>query len=301
MLSDGRMLYVPGVGQWDGQTWTYELPDGLGSVRQLADSQGYLVQRYDYSPFGEMAASEGKRTNALRYAGEQWDSDAGLLYLRARWYDPSVGRFTTPDPFPGFVVLPQTQNPYVYVNNNPINLTDPSGEVVPIPVVVIDVGIVVIVVVVAWGGYTFYVSPNAAKNRAAFANDVCQVAGGAWNHFNESTAMYRTIVGLTMAYASTVFATETRQISDGRKVRVRPLKPSEVPHEWELAKQKGCVSVHTPIDRDKCKFQNDVYIVKPDGTGLRKITEGQQLSALQCTPGGWRGFRTVSDVQWVPQ
>jgi RHS repeat-associated protein len=136
MLSDGSVLYVPGVGQWDGQAWTYELPDGLGSVRQLADAQGYLVQRYEYGPFGEMLASEGQRTNSLRYTGEQWDGDTGLLYLRARWYDPSVGRFTTRDPFPGFAVLPQTQHPYVYVGNNPINLTDPSGKLFFIPVLI---------------------------------------------------------------------------------------------------------------------------------------------------------------------
>jgi YD repeat-containing protein len=80
MLSDGRVLYVPGVGQWDGKDWTYELPDGLGSlalseaegVRQLADSQGYIAQRYDYSPFGEALASEGKRTNSLRYTGKRF-------------------------------------------------------------------------------------------------------------------------------------------------------------------------------------------------------------------------------------
>ncbi len=61
-------------------------------------------------------------------------------------------------------------------------------------------------------------------------------------------------------------------------------------------------SVHTPIDRDKCKFQNDIYIVKSDGTGLHSITEGQQLSALECSPGGWRGYHKIlGDVQWVPK
>ncbi len=49
-----------------------------------------------------------------------------------RWYDPAVGRFTTRDPFPGFASLPQTQHPYVYVGNNPVNLTDPGGEIAPI-------------------------------------------------------------------------------------------------------------------------------------------------------------------------
>jgi RHS repeat-associated protein len=137
MLSDGSKWYVPGMGQWDGKEWTYELPDGLGSVRQLADSQGYLVQRYDYSPFGEMLASEGQRANSLRYTDEQWDSDAGLLYLRARWYDPATGRFTTRDPFRGFAEFPQTQHPYVYAGNDPINLTDHSGKLFFIPVLIV--------------------------------------------------------------------------------------------------------------------------------------------------------------------
>jgi outer membrane protein assembly factor BamB len=51
-----------------------------------------------------------------------------LLYLRARWYDPATGRFLTRDPFPGLASLPQTQHAYVYVGNNPVNLTDPSGR-----------------------------------------------------------------------------------------------------------------------------------------------------------------------------
>ncbi len=130
MLGDGGNLYLPGVGQFDGAAWTYPLPDALGSVRQLADAQGYVVQRYDYGPFGEMLAEEGKRTSSLRYTGEQYDGDTGLLYLRARWYDATTGRFTTRDPFPGLAALPQTLHPYVYALNNPINLTDPSGEFV---------------------------------------------------------------------------------------------------------------------------------------------------------------------------
>jgi RHS repeat-associated protein len=129
-LSDGGTLFVPGVGQHDGTAWTYQLTDALGSVRQLADAQGYVVQRYDYGPFGETLKVEGKKSNTLRYTGEQTDNDTGLVYLRARWYDAMTGRFTTRDPFPGLPILPQTLHPYVYVNNNPINLTDPSGEFV---------------------------------------------------------------------------------------------------------------------------------------------------------------------------
>jgi RHS repeat-associated protein len=86
------------------------LTDGLGSVRQLSDAQGNIVQRYDYSPFGEVFAAEGQRPSALRYIGEQTDIDTGLVYLRARWYDPATGRFTTRDPFRGLAGYPQTQH-----------------------------------------------------------------------------------------------------------------------------------------------------------------------------------------------
>ena len=128
LLSDGSTLYVPGVGQWNGTSWVYELTDGLGSVRQLSDASGNIMQSYTYSPFGEIIAAAGSRSSALQYTGEQNDLDTGLIYLRARWYDPATGRFTTRDPFRGLAGYPQTQHPYVYVQNNPINLTDHSGE-----------------------------------------------------------------------------------------------------------------------------------------------------------------------------
>ena len=51
-FSHGNTLYVPGVGQWNGSTWVYESTDGLGSVRQLSDAQGNIVQTYTYAPFG---------------------------------------------------------------------------------------------------------------------------------------------------------------------------------------------------------------------------------------------------------
>jgi RHS repeat-associated protein len=110
LLSDGTTLYVPGVGQWNGTSWVYELTDGLGSVRQLSDAQGNIVQRYEHSPFGEVLAAQGQRPSALQYTGEQNDLATGLIYLRARWYDPATGRFTTRDPFRGLAGYPQTQH-----------------------------------------------------------------------------------------------------------------------------------------------------------------------------------------------
>jgi len=73
MLSEGASPYFPGVGWWDGQAWAYVLSDGLGSVRQLADAGGHVVQRYDYTPFGETLAAQGTWESTLRYTGEHWE------------------------------------------------------------------------------------------------------------------------------------------------------------------------------------------------------------------------------------
>ena len=85
-----------------------------------------MVGTYRYAPFGAVLAG-GASNNPRRFTSEIQDP-TGLIYLRARWYDPGTGRFLTRDPFPGLAMLPSTQHPYVYVGNNPVNLTDPSGE-----------------------------------------------------------------------------------------------------------------------------------------------------------------------------
>jgi hypothetical protein len=51
-----------------------------------------------------------------------------LTFLRARYYDPSVGRFLTRDTYPAYAPVPQTLHRYVYVENNPVNHTDPTGQ-----------------------------------------------------------------------------------------------------------------------------------------------------------------------------
>jgi RHS repeat-associated protein len=166
VLNDGDTLYVPGVGQWDGDEWTYNLADGLGSVRQVVDAGGCIVRRYTYSPFGRVLAAQGTRGSALQYAGEHWDGDAGLLYLRARWYDPATGRFLTRDPFPGFAALPQTQHAYVYVGNNPVNLTDPNGQIAPI-LIAAGVGLAIGAV----GGGASYVLANPGGRPEDYLHD----------------------------------------------------------------------------------------------------------------------------------
>jgi len=61
-------------------------------------------------------------------SGEQYDSDLGLYYLRARYYNPVSGRFMSRDPENGIVTNPKTLHKYLYANGDPVNLKDPTGH-----------------------------------------------------------------------------------------------------------------------------------------------------------------------------
>jgi RHS repeat-associated protein len=116
------------LAQYDSGTWAYHVYDGLGSVRHLADPVGQVVQSYSFSPFGVPLGESGGEPYG--FTGEWWDADAALLYLRARWYEPGVGRFISKDPLSGFVSNLQSFNLYTYVLGNPIKYIDPSGRIV---------------------------------------------------------------------------------------------------------------------------------------------------------------------------
>ena len=124
-------LYTYGHGQiatTAGAIQRYGHTDALGSLIAESDDTGTLSASYSYDAFGAIRASSGSGGgSSIRFAGEQTDP-SGLIYLRARYYDPSVGRFITRDTFPGFPGANQSLNRYVYAYNNPVNLTDPSGN-----------------------------------------------------------------------------------------------------------------------------------------------------------------------------
>ena len=65
----------------------------------------------------------------FRYCGEYFDKETGTIYLRARYYDPETGRFITEDSYSGKDSDPLSLNLYIYVDNNPVNLFDPSGHI----------------------------------------------------------------------------------------------------------------------------------------------------------------------------
>ncbi len=101
---------------------SYYLSDHLGSTAGMTDASGNLVETGSYDSFGNSAGSGRTRYG---YTGRERDPDTGLMYYRARWYDPQVGRFISEDPiqFKGGDI-----NLYAYVNNRPLNHVDPSGR-----------------------------------------------------------------------------------------------------------------------------------------------------------------------------
>ena len=105
-------------------TTSYYEADSIGSITSLSNSSGTLANTYTYDSYGRPIASTGTLTNPVRYAGRDFDSETGLSYYRARYYDPTAGRFISEDPieFKG-----SGTNFYAYVRNNPVLSTDPSG------------------------------------------------------------------------------------------------------------------------------------------------------------------------------
>jgi RHS repeat-associated protein len=101
--------------------------DQLGSTRLITDQSGALAQRYEYAPFGKVILGQGSRPDSHRFTGQEADDETGLMYYRARYYDPALGRFLSPDPIMSQPLNPQDLDAYAYVYNNPVNLTDPSG------------------------------------------------------------------------------------------------------------------------------------------------------------------------------
>lgn len=120
----------------------YYLQNGHGDVVELRNTAGNVLASYTYDIWGNsLTVNESGMTSLFRYSGELWDSTVSLQYLRARWYDPSIGRFISEDTFEGQIDNPLSLNLYAYVNNNPILYTDPSGNVIETAWDVINVGL----------------------------------------------------------------------------------------------------------------------------------------------------------------
>lgn len=141
VVDDGARKYVHGMGlaySIAGSTLEVYHVDRLGSVRLLTDGTGAVTATYRSDPWGSTISTTGSSSQPFGYTGEPGGS--GLTYLRARYYSADLGRFLTRDRWLGVPSAPQTLNRHAYVANNPVNLTDPSGQAID---TVLDVGFII--------------------------------------------------------------------------------------------------------------------------------------------------------------
>jgi RHS repeat-associated protein len=132
VLDDGLRKYIWGAGTGYSKALVglgdpeVRHSDGLGSTRALSQV-GAVTQTYRYDEFGQVVESAGTSIQPFGFSGEQRDLETGFSFLRARYYDPAIGRFMSRDRWPGVGALPGTLDRYAYVGNNPVSRRDPSG------------------------------------------------------------------------------------------------------------------------------------------------------------------------------
>jgi RHS repeat-associated protein len=100
----------------------YPMTDNLGSILVVTDSTGNAADTYSYDPFGVQTTTINTYPQPFGYTGAYTNTGTGLVHLGARYYDPTQGRFTQPDP------SGQESNAYAYAGDDPVNNLDPSGS-----------------------------------------------------------------------------------------------------------------------------------------------------------------------------
>lgn len=110
-----------------GSSLSFYQYDGHGSVRHLTNASAAITDAYDYDAFGNLVSRTGTTPNDYLYSGEQFDANLGFYYLRARFMNPSSGRFWTMDSAEANRFETVSLHKYLYANANPSNNHDPSG------------------------------------------------------------------------------------------------------------------------------------------------------------------------------
>jgi RHS repeat-associated protein len=121
--------YYGGTAMRVGGTLYYLLSDHLGSNSLILDTTGNVVGETRYTAWGEERSSTGTVSTDYTYTGQYSNTDDfGLMYYKARWYDPVLGRFAQADSVVPDITQPQGYNRYTYAGNNPVKYSDPSGH-----------------------------------------------------------------------------------------------------------------------------------------------------------------------------
>ena len=112
-------------------TLYYYVLNAQGDVVRIVNSSRSVVASYTYDPWGKIISSSGTLAdiNPLRYRGYYYDSETGFYYLQSRYYDPEIGRFINADSYASTDATGLlSTNMFAYCENDPVNRSDPSGE-----------------------------------------------------------------------------------------------------------------------------------------------------------------------------
>jgi RHS repeat-associated protein len=229
---------------WEQSFYGY---DGHGSVRYLTDPAGAVTDTYTYDAFGNLIGGTGATPNDYLYAGERFDPDAGLYYLRARYMNPETGRFQSADPYEGEGSEPLTLHKYLYAGADPVNKIDPTGEAYTLSemLTVIRNGLIIAstypkVMFIADVAYSALV-PFEVAGTASFGLGAAVGIGAATNLATKELPLVRRLfersAGMDKAAAGTLFeewfgkvlgATQTRLVIKGGQVISQNVKQSAV-------------------------------------------------------------------------
>lgn len=118
---------------FDGERAVWVHTDHLGSVSVLSDETGAVLRRISYGVWGEVRTNQpepgmASLDSAEKYTGQRYDEETSLYYYGARYYDPGLGRFIGADAVIGSQYRTSALHPYAYVEGNPLNNVDPSGN-----------------------------------------------------------------------------------------------------------------------------------------------------------------------------
>ena len=106
------------------RTYYHYASDEMGSITHVVDENEEILNHYEYDAWGNLTVCEEKVHNRFKFNGQQYDPISQQYYLRARYYNPVIGRFTQEDSY-----NVDGLNLYVYCRNNPVSYVDPSGNI----------------------------------------------------------------------------------------------------------------------------------------------------------------------------
>jgi RHS repeat-associated protein len=191
LTSNGTNTYTYGynrIAQVSDPQTGYFLGDALGSVRQVADDTGEVNLVQSYSPYGEVISSVGDFETSYSYTGEMSDG-TGLVFLRARYYDPATGRLVNKDTWGGDYNNPITLAKWLYANGNPVNNLDPIGQATLESLVLFTVG----------NPYSGKFKKDGSQNGDEYGNNRTTYNSPGWTE-KEKRSIYGALLNISNAY-----------------------------------------------------------------------------------------------------